>query len=57
MFSADADLQIFALRSPALRADTHKLAHAVAIDGDEGIARDKAARQIFRKKASRVVAA
>src|SRR5262245_66214627 len=55
VLAADADLQLGARLAAALDADAHQFAHALAIDGDEGIAGENAARDVGAEKARGVV--
>src|SRR5258708_6136826 len=42
VLAADAELQVLARAAAALGADAHELAHALAVDGDEGVVRENA---------------
>ena len=46
MLATDADLELRARLAPALDADPHQFAHALLVDGDEGVGRDDATRRI-----------
>src|ERR1700704_1529878 len=56
MLAADAELNLRPRLAPALDGDFHKLAHAISVDADEGIAVDQSTREIFAQEASRIVA-
>src|SRR5260370_27620784 len=57
MLAANTDLELRPPFAAALDADAHQFAHAVAIDGDEGVAGKNAARHVSAEKARGVVAA
>ena len=56
VLAADAELQVAARAAAALHADPHELAHALAVDGDEGVVLQDALDLILAEKASGVVA-
>src|SRR5438132_12709928 len=57
MLAANTDLELRPPFAAPLDADAHQFAHAVAIDGDEGVAGKNAARHVSAEKARGVVAA
>src|SRR3954471_9725805 len=46
VLAANSDLELGAGLAPAFDPDAHQLAHALAVDGDEGIERDDSARHV-----------
>src|SRR5260370_23821653 len=57
MLAANTDLELRPPFAAALDADAHQFAHAVAIDGDEGVAGKNAARHVSAQEARGVVTA
>src|SRR5947209_4777552 len=57
VLAADPDLELCLRLPTALDADPHQFAHALAVDGDERIARENPARHVGAEKARGVVAA
>src|SRR3954469_21061503 len=57
VLAANADLELGARLATAFDPDAHKLAHALAVDGDEGIKRNNSARHVEAEKARRVITA
>src|SRR5215510_5470591 len=56
VLAADADLELGARLAAALDADAHQFAHALAVDGDEGITGKNATRHVGAEKARRIIA-
>src|SRR5436190_15784721 len=57
VLAADPDLELRLRLPTALDADPHQFAHALAVDGDERIARENPARHVGAEKARGVAAA